>query len=133
MALYDTATYGVSFSGGGGGSGIIMLLVLYFRVIRDAFPALPSALICVAAGLYGAARWEIAFALCITYRPELRIAETDDPFVMSGPSGVVPQHFEAVSIREIEYPCEFSDRQVCFFLGLFADAQAGKVARGPHR
>lgn len=55
MALYDTATYGVSFSGGGGGSGIIMLLVLYFRVIRDAFLALPDALIGTAADLRGIA------------------------------------------------------------------------------
>ena len=132
MSLCDTATYGVSFSGGGGGAGM-MLLVLYFRIIRDAFPAFPAALVCAAADLYGAARWEIAFALCIKYCPELRIAETDDPLVMAGPSGVVPQHFETVSIREIEYPREFSNRQVCFFLGFFTDAQAGKVARGPHR
>ena len=108
MSLCDTATYGVSFSGGGGGAGI-MLLILYFRIIRDAFPAFLAALVCVAADLRGIARWEIAFALCIKYCPELRIAETDNPFVMAEPSGVVPQHFETVSIREIEYPRESTD------------------------
>ena len=86
-----------------------MLLVLYFRIIRDAFPALPTTLVCAAADLHGAARWEIAFALRIKYCPEPRIAETDNPFVMAGPSGVVPQHFETVSICEIEYPRESTD------------------------